>query len=319
MAAIDLIRSMWKSGDSSTAKCMDSPFTCPWKAGPDVARVGWPEVAQAHPRDGPHHVGGPPEIVQYRKYGPVSKATECDGKQAHATKAAALTHRWSFARRTGAARIGVYRCRHCKKIPRRKPARHTQRKAADEMTERNMVRRYTQDGPVVIVAPQDFDVYTAGAVRAAAVEAIAAGHYSIVFDLDEACRYMDSTALGVLIGALRRVRAHDGRMAVVCTQERMLRAFEITGLTMVLDVHQTVEDAAASVGGDGRCLSPGRRLTTSSAGWPVPFVSPDRRSPDELCDWHLRRAQVAGVGVRGGTAEDLAFADPRKARTVYTT
>lgn len=136
----------------------------------------------------------------------MSKATGCDGKQAHATK------------------------------------------AADEMTGCKMIRRYAQAGAGVVVAPQDFDAYTAGAVRAAATEAIAAGHPSLVLDLDEACRYMDSTAVGVLLGVLRRVRANDGRMAVVCTQERILRAFEITGLTKVMNIHPTVEDAAASMG-----------------------------------------------------------------------
>jgi len=111
-----------------------------------------------------------------------------------------------------------------------------------------MIRRYAQGGAGVIVAPQDFDVYTAGAVRQAAIEVIADGHHSLVIDLDEATRFIDVTGVGTLIGALRRVRAHDGRMAVVCTQELILRHIKITGLTRILNIHPTVDDAVASVG-----------------------------------------------------------------------
>lgn len=111
-----------------------------------------------------------------------------------------------------------------------------------------MIRRYVKDGIGVIVAPQDFDVYTAGAVRQAAIEAIADGHHHLVFDLDEATRFIDVTGVGVLIGALKRVRGHDGRMAVVCTQERILKNFQITGLTGVLNIHKTVDAAVASAG-----------------------------------------------------------------------
>jgi len=34
----------------------------------------------------------------------------------------------------------------------------------------------------------------------------------------------------VLVGALRRVRAHDGSLDLVCTQERILKILKITGL-----------------------------------------------------------------------------------------
>jgi anti-sigma B factor antagonist len=128
--------------------------------------------------------------------------------------------------------------------------RRTQKPTAGLQERRRspLIRGYAQKEAGVIVAPRDFDVYTAGAVRSAAIEAIAVGHHCIVFDLDAACRFIDSTALGTLTGALRRIRAYDGRMAVVCTQEWILRRFEIAGLTEALNIHPTLEDAVASVG-----------------------------------------------------------------------
>ena len=45
--------------------------------------------------------------------------------------------------------------------------------------------------------------------------------------------FLDSTGLGVLVGGLKKVRAHDGSMRLICTQERLLKIFRITGLAKV--------------------------------------------------------------------------------------
>ena len=44
----------------------------------------------------------------------------------------------------------------------------------------------------------------------------------------------------------KRVRAHDGSLDLVCTQERILKIFRITGLTKVFGIHSTVDDAIAA-------------------------------------------------------------------------
>ena len=61
--------------------------------------------------------------------------------------------------------------------------------------------------------------------------------------------FLDSTGLGVLVGGLRRVRAHDGWLDLVCTQERILKIFRITGLTQVFGIHQSVDQAIAAMKG----------------------------------------------------------------------
>ena len=58
--------------------------------------------------------------------------------------------------------------------------------------------------------------------------------------------FLDSTGLGVLVGGVKRVRAHDGSLDLVCTQERILDIFKITGLTKVFGIHQTVDQAIAA-------------------------------------------------------------------------
>ena len=56
--------------------------------------------------------------------------------------------------------------------------------------------------------------------------------------------FLDSTGLGVLVGGLKKVRAHDGSLQLICTQERLLKIFRITGLAKVFTIHATAEAAA---------------------------------------------------------------------------
>ena len=79
---------------------------------------------------------------------------------------------------------------------------------------------------------------------------INSGHYHLIVNL-EGVDFLDSTGLGVLVGALKRVRAHEGSLLLVCTQERLLKIFRITGLAKVFPIHPT------SSRGDGRRARPG--------------------------------------------------------------
>jgi anti-sigma B factor antagonist len=50
----------------------------------------------------------------------------------------------------------------------------------------------------------------------------------------------------VLVGGLKRVRNHDGSLQLVCTQEKILKIFRITGLTKVFPIHSSVADAISA-------------------------------------------------------------------------
>ncbi len=52
--------------------------------------------------------------------------------------------------------------------------------------------------------------------------------------------------LGVLVGGQKRVRAHDASLDLVCTQERLLKIFRITGLTKVFGIYHSVDQAIAA-------------------------------------------------------------------------
>nr|MBA2558396.1 STAS domain-containing protein [Propionibacteriales bacterium] len=90
----------------------------------------------------------------------------------------------------------------------------------------------------------EIDVYTAPKLRDRLVELIDAGHYQLVIDLEQV-DFLDSTGLGVLVGALKRVRGHQGSLRIVCTQERLLKIFRITGLTKVFPMYDSLEAGLA--------------------------------------------------------------------------
>jgi anti-sigma B factor antagonist len=93
----------------------------------------------------------------------------------------------------------------------------------------------------------EIDVYTAPKLREQLIDLVAAGKYHLVVDMEHV-DFLDSTGLGVLVGGLKRVRAHDGSLELVCSQERILKIFRITGLTKVFAIHSSVEEATAAAG-----------------------------------------------------------------------
>jgi anti-sigma B factor antagonist len=99
----------------------------------------------------------------------------------------------------------------------------------------------------VVAVGGEIDVYTAPKLREQLVDLVNAGRYHLVVDM-EGVEFLDSTGLGVLVGGLKRVRAHDGSLRLVCTQERILKIFRITGLTKVFPIHDTVSEALTAVG-----------------------------------------------------------------------
>src|SRR5579859_1353952 len=104
---------------------------------------------------------------------------------------------------------------------------------------------HSKDGIEVVDVEGEIDVYTAPRLRELLIELVNLGHYQLVVNMEKV-EFLDSTGLGVLVGGLKRVRAHDGSLDLVCTQERILKIFRITGLTKVFGIHETVDDAIAA-------------------------------------------------------------------------
>jgi anti-sigma B factor antagonist len=101
---------------------------------------------------------------------------------------------------------------------------------------------HMKDGIRVVDVEGEIDVYTAPRLRELLIELVNKGDYQLVVNMEKV-EFLDSTGLGVLVGGLKRVRAHDGSLDLVCRQERILKIFRITGLTKVFGIHDTVDEA----------------------------------------------------------------------------
>lgn len=88
----------------------------------------------------------------------------------------------------------------------------------------------------------EIDVYTSPRVKETINELIDQGQYNLIIDL-EGVRYIDSTGLGVLIGALKKVREHDGRILLICTNPQIKKIFNITGLVKIFEIFKNEEEA----------------------------------------------------------------------------
>ena len=101
------------------------------------------------------------------------------------------------------------------------------------------------EGRTVVSVAGEIDVYTAPRLRELLIELVNKKNYQLVVNMEKV-EFLDSTGLGVLVGGLKRVRAHDGSLDLVCTQERILKIFRITGLTKVFGIHESVDQAIAA-------------------------------------------------------------------------
>src|ERR1700691_4926256 len=104
---------------------------------------------------------------------------------------------------------------------------------------------HTRDGIEVVDVEGEMDVYTAPRLRELLSDLVNNGHSQLVGNMEKV-EVLDSTGLGVLVGGLKRVRALDGSLDLVCTQERIRKIFRITGLTKVFGIHDTVDAAIAA-------------------------------------------------------------------------
>jgi anti-sigma B factor antagonist len=102
----------------------------------------------------------------------------------------------------------------------------------------------------VIELGGEIDLYTAPEFKQRMSEIIEEGKTRIVVDLSQAT-FIDSTTLGVLVGGVKWLRPEGGSLALVCTDENIVKIFEITGLDRVFPIHESRDEALADVAAGG--------------------------------------------------------------------
>ena len=87
----------------------------------------------------------------------------------------------------------------------------------------------------VVSASGELDLGTVESFRIQVAGAMASDASRVVIDLRHVT-FIDSTTLGVLVEAHNRLSAQDRELVIKTQQPLLLRLFEITGLTAVLNI-----------------------------------------------------------------------------------
>jgi anti-sigma B factor antagonist len=97
----------------------------------------------------------------------------------------------------------------------------------------------------VLAVSGEVDVYAAPALRETLTELLRDGQ-SVVVDLSDV-GFLDSTGLGALVAARTAASGSGASLPLVCTHQRILKLFTITGLDSVFSIHDTVHGALAGL------------------------------------------------------------------------
>jgi anti-sigma B factor antagonist len=100
----------------------------------------------------------------------------------------------------------------------------------------------TVQGRTVLEVAGEIDVYTAPQLRERLIALVDDGARLVIVDLSRV-DFLDSTGLGVLVGGLKRLRSVGGELVLVCSHERLLKIFRITGLDRVFTLYASVDEA----------------------------------------------------------------------------
>ena len=105
---------------------------------------------------------------------------------------------------------------------------------------------HLHEGATIIEVAGELDLHSAPQLRAEVVRAIESqSPPRIIIDLG-GVTFLDSTGVGVLVGALKRAREANGALQFCSPQARVYRVFEITGLIGALPLFKTREEALAA-------------------------------------------------------------------------
>jgi anti-sigma B factor antagonist len=102
---------------------------------------------------------------------------------------------------------------------------------------------YALDGRTFVVeVTGQVDLYAAPEFKERISRVIDRGASRVIVDLSRVT-FMDSTGLGVLVGALKRIRAASADLLLIVTDYDIERLFELTGLDGTFRIYRSRDDA----------------------------------------------------------------------------
>ncbi len=96
----------------------------------------------------------------------------------------------------------------------------------------------------------EMDIYTTPQAKEAMLDLVGKGYHHLVVNLQQV-EYLDSTALGALVGMLKRAREQGGSLRLVAPSAKIRRLLEITRLIHVFPIDATEQEATANLTQEG--------------------------------------------------------------------
>ena len=103
------------------------------------------------------------------------------------------------------------------------------------------IETHLEHGYTVVTPHGEIDLSTVETFREELNELIIQGRVHLLVDFDETT-FLDSLAVGALIGARRKAQAFNGSVGIVCNRQRLLKHFRVTQLDRIFFITQTVEE-----------------------------------------------------------------------------
>lgn len=96
-------------------------------------------------------------------------------------------------------------------------------------------------GMPVISVEGELDLSNVSELRSVVADQCESHPAALIFDLRD-LTYMDSSGLGVLVGAKRRLANHEGEVLIITQQPTALKALSLSGLDRIIRVFSDEED-----------------------------------------------------------------------------
>ncbi|NEU31459.1 STAS domain-containing protein [bacterium LRH843] len=103
------------------------------------------------------------------------------------------------------------------------------------------IRKELENNEMVVYLAGEIDVYSAPQLRETLVPLSKQKGKHVIVDLSD-IQYIDSTGLGIFIGALKAAHANKGELKLRGMSERVQRLFSITGLDEVMTISKCKEE-----------------------------------------------------------------------------
>jgi anti-sigma B factor antagonist len=101
-------------------------------------------------------------------------------------------------------------------------------------------------GRRLIAVHGELDLFTTPELRTRINEMIDEGTRELIVDLSETA-FVDSTGLGVLLAAMKRLRSCDGELVILDSSSNVLKTFEVAGVDQILTIVRSYDQASAAL------------------------------------------------------------------------